>query len=312
MDRKAYIAEHNRLIDLLEKAGKEGAKQKAELAKEMQGGRLTGCGKYKQMVQRLADKYADIPAVSEALTGVLAKIEEIERERRTDISKATLLSIMTAALTALAPFSATGTLIPATMTGTMAAVSIGKALAAKKDKHRAILDIEKFIYRNLMDRKAAARERADSDEGLGEPVESMLPPSVAHPPPPPPTAAMRAIYPEESRVSYEPTQVSRRGRGIDVEFISLGPSKQKGKKMTVRLRIGGRPKTIHFGAAGMDDFTKTKDMAQRNRYLERHEDREDWTASGIATPGFWSRWILWGPYTSIEKNLKAVRKDFGF
>ncbi len=33
----------------------------------------------------------------------------------------------------------------------------------------------------------------------------------------------------------------------------------------------GKTKTTHFGAAGMDDYTLTKDKEQRKRYRERHK-----------------------------------------
>jgi hypothetical protein len=99
------------------------------------------------------------------------------------------------------------------------------------------------------------------------------------------------------------------GSGKAVVFRSLEKSNKAGKKWRVNLTVNGRSRTIHFGAAGMDDFTKTKDEAQKARYIDRHEKREDWTAKGVPTAGFWSRWILWNKPT-VAASLSDVRKRF--
>ena len=69
-------------------------------------------------------------------------------------------------------------------------------------------------------------------------------------------------------------------------------------------------KTIHFGSAGMDDYTKTKDKAQRQRYLDRHRKNENW--NDPMTAGALSRWILWGDSTSLNKNIATFKKKFGY
>jgi hypothetical protein len=69
-----------------------------------------------------------------------------------------------------------------------------------------------------------------------------------------------------------------------------------------------RTKTIHFGSAGMDDYTKTKDKAQRSRYLERHRRRENWEKADTA--GALSRWILWGPSTNRSENISKFKSRF--
>ncbi len=58
----------------------------------------------------------------------------------------------------------------------------------------------------------------------------------------------------------------------------------------------------------MDDYTKTKDKAQRLRYLERHRQRENWQKPDTA--GALSRWILWGPSTSRQENISKFKKRF--
>ena len=63
-----------------------------------------------------------------------------------------------------------------------------------------------------------------------------------------------------------------------------------------------------FGAAGMDDYTKTGDKDQRLRYLMRHRKNENWNNPKSA--GALSRWILWGDSTSIATNLTAFKRRF--
>jgi hypothetical protein len=69
-----------------------------------------------------------------------------------------------------------------------------------------------------------------------------------------------------------------------------------------------RTKTIYFGSAGSDDYTKTKDKAQRSRYLERHRRRENWAKADTA--GALSRWILWGPSTNRSENISKFKSRF--
>lgn len=69
-------------------------------------------------------------------------------------------------------------------------------------------------------------------------------------------------------------------------------------------------KTIHFGANGMSDYTKHKDPERKQRYCDRHKRRENWTASGIQTAGFWSRWLLWNKQT-IALSKQDISRRFG-
>jgi hypothetical protein len=93
--------------------------------------------------------------------------------------------------------------------------------------------------------------------------------------------------------------------------VYLRASTRRGKKWMVRIvepatRKGGKPRvrTVHFGAAGMSDFTKHKDPERKDRYVTRHRRREDWTRAGLATAGFWSRWLLWN-----RRTLAASKRD---
>lgn len=76
-------------------------------------------------------------------------------------------------------------------------------------------------------------------------------------------------------------------------LTKLPATHPKKYRVTVVLH-NGKKKTIMFGQQGASDYTRHKDAARKKRYLTRHGgSRENWTASGILTAGFWSRWLLW-------------------
>ena len=91
--------------------------------------------------------------------------------------------------------------------------------------------------------------------------------------------------------------------------VVIKPSTKSGKKlMAVFTDKDKRSKTIHFGSAGMDDYTKTKDKAQRKRYLDRHRKNENW--NNPQTAGALSRWILWGNATTRDENMRSFKNRF--
>jgi len=84
--------------------------------------------------------------------------------------------------------------------------------------------------------------------------------------------------------------------------VKLTKSDNPKKKYKAVVESKDRKKTIHFGAAGMSDYTKHKDDKRKARYIARHKKREDWTDP--FTSGYWSRWLLWG-----KKTIKASKAD---
>ena len=95
-----------------------------------------------------------------------------------------------------------------------------------------------------------------------------------------------------------------RSRSADVYYLSR--STKPDKKYMVQ--VGN--KTIHFGAAGMSDYTHHKDADRKGRYMARHNRRESWSKSGIRTAGFWSRWILWNK-PSLTASIQDTQRRFG-
>jgi len=76
-----------------------------------------------------------------------------------------------------------------------------------------------------------------------------------------------------------------------VSVVIKKSSKPEKKLQAVFTMSNGRKRTTHFGAAGMADYTKTRDKEQKSRYLKRHRRNENWDAP--MTAGALSRWVLW-------------------
>lgn len=72
-------------------------------------------------------------------------------------------------------------------------------------------------------------------------------------------------------------------------------------------------RTVLFGARGYSDYTKHKDAKRKARYVIRHKRRENWTASGRYTAGFWSRWLLWSAPTlrgAVRRTEQALGRKY--
>lgn len=82
-------------------------------------------------------------------------------------------------------------------------------------------------------------------------------------------------------------------------------SNRKGKRFQATFANG---KIVHFGQAGGQTYIDHGDEAKRAAYLARHEKRENWNNPYSA--GALSRWILWGPTTSFDKNHDLFMKKY--
>ncbi len=91
--------------------------------------------------------------------------------------------------------------------------------------------------------------------------------------------------------------------------VEIKPSTNKNKKyMAIFFDDNNkRIKTTHFGSKGMSDFTINKDKERKERYLKRHQKRENWNAP--MTAGALSRWILWNKPT-LKGSIRDYKKRF--
>jgi hypothetical protein len=90
-----------------------------------------------------------------------------------------------------------------------------------------------------------------------------------------------------------------------MKTVYLYKSSNPNKKWTVIVDN----KTIHFGASSYDDYTTHKDVQRKKLYMARHKRSENWTKSGIKTPGFWSRWLLWNK-PGLLLSLRDIENKF--
>jgi len=66
---------------------------------------------------------------------------------------------------------------------------------------------------------------------------------------------------------------------------------------------GKKVKTTHFGFSGMSDMTQHHDIFRKNRYIDRHKNRENW--NDYMSAGALSRWVLWN-----KPSLRASIADY--
>jgi len=101
-----------------------------------------------------------------------------------------------------------------------------------------------------------------------------------------------------------------------IQLLRVVKSQHKDKKYDAILNDDGEIKRVPFGAKKLvdgkyvpySDFTQNRDEERKARYLDRHREREDWTKSGILTPGFWARWILWNKPTLEASIVDTMRR----
>jgi hypothetical protein len=90
---------------------------------------------------------------------------------------------------------------------------------------------------------------------------------------------------------------------------TIRKSHRKEKKFDAVFEKNGREIVTPFGQKGYSDFTKHKNVTRRARYLKRHSGMgEHWNKP--TTPGALSRWVLWGPTTSLKKNVSLFKSRF--
>jgi hypothetical protein len=78
-------------------------------------------------------------------------------------------------------------------------------------------------------------------------------------------------------------------------------------KFVATFQDADRTYQVKFGAAGYSDFTKNKDEARKQRYLDRHKANENWNKPD--TPGALSRWILWNKPT-LKESIQDFKSRF--
>jgi hypothetical protein len=87
--------------------------------------------------------------------------------------------------------------------------------------------------------------------------------------------------------------------------IEISTSTRADKK----LMAVANGKTVHFGQKGAGDYTLHKDAARKDAYIARHASTENWTRSGMLTPGFLSKHLLWNKPT-LAASIADLNKRY--
>ncbi len=90
-------------------------------------------------------------------------------------------------------------------------------------------------------------------------------------------------------------------------IISDSTNPKKKLMATFYDNEGKKIKTTHFGQAGADDYTITKDKEQRTRYRNRH--KKDLDTNDYKKAGYLSFYLLWNKPTLTE-SIKDYKKRF--
>ena len=87
-------------------------------------------------------------------------------------------------------------------------------------------------------------------------------------------------------------------------YNSTNPKKKYMVKFTNEKT--GRINTIHFGAAGMSDYTINKDDRRKELYIKRHINDN---INDLSYSGAWSMNLLWNKKT-LEASIKDMEHKF--
>jgi len=102
--------------------------------------------------------------------------------------------------------------------------------------------------------------------------------------------------------------------------IEKATAKNKKFKAIFSHEVDGKPKdgkakmkkikTTNFGDANAQDYTQHADKKRRTAYRERHQ--KDLDTKDPMRAGYLSYYILWGPSTNIDTNIKKYKQMFKY
>jgi hypothetical protein len=90
-----------------------------------------------------------------------------------------------------------------------------------------------------------------------------------------------------------------------MKLLRLTEPRNPAKKWRAEFSDG---KGVEFGQAGADDYTLSKDKAQRDRYRARH--MKDLDTDDPRRAGFLAMEILWGNSTDIARNIASYKRKY--
>ena len=92
-----------------------------------------------------------------------------------------------------------------------------------------------------------------------------------------------------------------------MKFTLEPATDKKHRWVGVFTKEDGTTKRVPFGDATMENYTMHKNPLRKEKYLQRHRSREDWT--NPMTAGALSRFILW-EVPDINEAVRRFRRRF--
>ena len=89
-------------------------------------------------------------------------------------------------------------------------------------------------------------------------------------------------------------------------IVNIEPSKNKNKRFEVTLDNGRK---FNFGLKDGQTYIDHHDKVKRENYLKRHlanKIENKLINDLIPSPALFSAFLLWGPSTSLEENIKQL------
>jgi hypothetical protein len=97
-------------------------------------------------------------------------------------------------------------------------------------------------------------------------------------------------------------------KDIKLKIIDVERSSNHDKRFKICLNDG---KTYHFGLKDGHTFIDHQDKKIRSAYRARHYPLEKRLIDNLEpSPALFSYYILWGPYTSLDKNVNYLNGLF--
>jgi hypothetical protein len=90
-----------------------------------------------------------------------------------------------------------------------------------------------------------------------------------------------------------------------MKLLRLVEAKNPAKKWRAEFSDGS---STEFGASGYQDYTQHKDPERRRLYRSRHA--KDLLTEDPTRAGYLAFHILWGPSTSLARNIATYKRMF--
>ena len=98
---------------------------------------------------------------------------------------------------------------------------------------------------------------------------------------------------------------------IQIQIYNTSQNSKKRLRALFKLHKGGPIiKITDFGLKGGSTYIDHKDKTKRRNYIARHSVNEKKFYTDPQRPATLSRYILWGPYADLDKNINYYKKKF--